>query len=292
MEPRILYKKEVEEMLGLLREAAKKEILPRWGRINAKQKGTLRRFKDIVTEADTKASEYILSRIRTKFPGSYSEEQKFPDRFDYDLIWQIDPLDGTQEFCEEHIDGFASHAALLKRNKDGFYLPVAGIIYLPGVDKLWYNDGSSDVVHMVEGINARIPEVCRHKLIGYVREVDPDDSLTQFYHDLGRQLGLKTQVVPRGGAGASISDLLEGKINLIIMNYDYTKEWDLSMAEPIIRTRGGFICDFDGHEFTYNRKDSGGLGEPYNLRGYVISIAFKKEEIVPHIPKELLVNRL
>lgn len=76
------------------------------------------------------------------------------------------------------------------------------------------------------------------------------------------------------------------------MNYNYTKEWDLAMAEPLIRARGGFICDLDGNEFTYNRKDSQGLGEPYNLNGYVISIAFSKEEIIPNISKDLLIDKL
>ncbi|MBR9683149.1 hypothetical protein GOV03_01260 [Candidatus Woesearchaeota archaeon] len=288
----LTYRKEVEEMINLLRNASNREILPRWGKVNAKQKGDKKGFKDIVTEADTEASKYILDKIRSKFPGSYSEEHKFSDRFQHDLIWQIDPVDGTDEFCEQIADGYACHAALLQKLEDNTFFPVAGIIYLPGVDKLWYNDGSDEVVFVNGGRRVAIPRITRNELNGYVRQVDQDKKLISFYRELGKSLKLKTKVLRRGGAGASISDLLEGKINLIVMNYNYTKEWDLAMAEPIIKARGGFICDLEGNKFTYNRQNSPGKDEPYNLNGYVISIVFKKDEIIPHIPKDLLVDRL
>ncbi|MFH0936335.1 MAG: inositol monophosphatase family protein [Candidatus Woesearchaeota archaeon] len=285
------YSIEVMEMINVLREAAQKEILPRWGKVIAEQKGDQKKFIDIVTEADKKASEYILNKIRKKFPGSYSEENKFLDRFDHHLIWQIDPIDGTQEFCMSFADGYACHAALLKKQDDLNFLPVAGIVYLPGVDKLWYTDGSGIITYSVKGKELPLPSLSKEQLIGYIRKVDQNESLKRFYRTLGNILGLHSRILPCGAAGASISDLLENKINLIILNYNYSKEWDLAMAEPIIRARDGFICDLKGNNFTYNRKDSPGKNEPYNLNGYVISIVFKKEEIIPYIPKDLLEDR-
>ncbi len=279
-------------MEKLLREAALVEIMPRYGKAKAMEKGDRRHFKDIVTAADLESSRYILAEIRKKFPGSYSEEQKFSDRFDYDLVWQIDPLDGTDEFCSKIIDGFAMHAALLVRQPNQKYAPKAGIIYIPGTDKLWSNDGSSSVRCTSRGKVLPIPKSNRDEIVGWVRKVDPDQKLREFYHKLGQELALPVRIMEGGGAGASISDLLEGKVNLIVMNYNYTKEWDLAMAEPIIRAAGGFICDLQGKEFSYNRPDVPGLGEPYNLQGYIISIAFKKEEILPLIPKNLLIDRL
>jgi len=85
----MIYTKEVKQMIELMLKASKKEILPRWGKVKAKQKGGKKRFKDIVTKADIKTSSFILKNIRKKFPGSYSEEHKYSDRFNYDLIWQI-----------------------------------------------------------------------------------------------------------------------------------------------------------------------------------------------------------
>lgn len=286
------YELEVIEMTKLLREAAEREILPRWGKVIARQKGEQKRFRDVVTEADIKASEYLLEKVRRKFPGSYSEEHKYPDRFETDLLWQFDPVDGTDEFCAQMADGYACHAALLKRKNLNIFFPVAGIIYLPGVDKMWYSFENGEVVFVNHGQRAIVPKISRRDLRGWIRKVDPSEKLCAFYESLGKELGLPVEIVSGGGAGASMADLLEGRTNLVVMNYNYTKEWDLAMAEPLVRARGGFICDFDGNDFEYNRPDSPGKGEPYNLRGYVASIVFSREDILSRIPKDLLVDRL
>jgi 3'-phosphoadenosine 5'-phosphosulfate (PAPS) 3'-phosphatase len=70
------------------------------------------------------------------------------------------------------------------------------------------------------------------------------------------------------------------------MNYDYTKEWDVAMAEPHIHEQGGFLCDLNANEFTYNRKD------PFNRNGYIASIAFEKAEIMRFISPDLLIRKL
>jgi len=270
-------------MISLIKEAAKKEILPRWQKVIPEVKTALG-FKDLVTDADKQASLYILERIRKKFPGSYSEEHKFADRFDHDVLWQIDPVDGTQEFCEGYQDGYATLAALLTRQPDKTFKPVAGIIYRPARDECWYNDGSSKVTWLCRGQEQLLPHYNRNQIRLYQRKVDYFKGINEFIPHLSSHLKLPVSIVESGGAGAAVADLLENKINLIIFNNNTTKDWDVGMAEPLIRALGGFVCDLDGNELTYNRPDVPGLHEPYNLRGYIISIVFKKEEILPLIP--------
>lgn len=268
------------EMIQLVKEAARKEILPRFGNTAR----TYKKFKEPVTEADIRASLYILERIRRRFPGSYSEEHLSDDRFFHDVLWVIDPLDGTDEFLKQINDGYAMHAALLQRQPNGKYSPIVGIDYLPGVDELWYNDGH-DVHFVVGNVEKAIPVPTRDKLRGYMRGVDPNPRSEKFYRMLGKRLGLPVEIVLDGGTGASVSDLLKNEINVVVFNYNHSKEWDLAMAEPLVRTRGGFICDLAGNEFTYNRQDQ------LNRNGYVISIVFRKEEIIPNIPEGLLIRR-
>ncbi|MFA5995929.1 MAG: inositol monophosphatase family protein [Patescibacteria group bacterium] len=273
-------KYELDYMTNLVRAAAKQEILPRFGKVTGKQKGIPKKFRDIVTEADVAASKYILDRIRPRFPGSYSEEQKYENRFKHDLIWQIDPVDGTDEFCAGLVDGYAVNAALLQRQPNSTYKSIAGLIYLPGVDKLWRSD------QITTNISSR------SKLVGWVRKLDPNKILEHFYYNLGNKLGLTTQLYYDGGSGASIAALLADQTNLVIMNYNYSKDWDIAMAEPILKAYGGFICDLKGNDFTFNRPDSEGYDEPYNLNGYIASLVFTKDEILSHVPAELLINRL
>ena len=250
------------------------------------------RFVDLVTDADRGASEYILSHIRKKFPGSYSEEHKYPDRFEHELLWQLDPVDGTQEFCEKLIDGYSCLAALLKRQANGTFSSEAGIIYLPGVDKLWYTDGAGKVFYHKNGIQQQLPVYTKDALRGYQRKVDHIKNVEKLYSSIACAHDISMRIVECGGAGASIADLLEGKINIIIMNCNVSKDWDIGCAEPIVKALGGFICDLEGNDFTYNRQDAPGLDEPYNLKGYVISIAFKKEEIMPYVSSKFIDDRL
>lgn len=287
------YTKEVANMIAIVREAARQEILPRWGKVAAWQKGEKQGFRDVVTEADLQASTFMLAALRHSFPGSYSEEHDNPLRHEYPHLWQIDPVDGTDEFCNQMVEGYATHAALLKRQADTTYQPVAGILYLPGTDELWHTDGSGAVFFDKAGKGERVQRPPKpKKILGYVRAVDPSEKVSQFYSNLGATLNLPVEVVASGGSGASIADLLKEKLNLIVMPYNYTKEWDLAMAEPIIRALGGFICDLEGNTFTYNRENSPGKDAPYNLNGYVISTAFSKEQLLPHISKDLLIDRL
>ena len=286
------YTQQVQEMISLMKEAVAKEVLPRFGKVQATDKTKHEKFLDIVTQADIKASEYILNRVRKKFPGSYSEEHKFADRFDNDLIWQIDPVDGTLEFYEGYKDGYACLAALLKRQDGGKFFPVAGIIYIPGTDRFWYADGLGGVVCLDQGVEQNLPKYSKDILKWNQIRDNPSAVLEKFYKSLGEKLKLKTQKIVAGASGVIIANLLEGKINVAMLNRNYSKEWDIAMAEPMIRALGGFVCDLEGNDFTYNRQDVEGLGEPYNLKGYVASIVFKKEDIIPHIMPDLIENML
>ena len=281
------FAQQVQEMITLIHDATKYEILPRWQEVAPEEKTSFIGFRDLVTIADKETSRYILERIRPKLPGSYSEEHKYADRFNHDLLWQIDPIDGTQEFCEGYAEGYTTLAGLLKRREDGSYSSVAGIINRPALKTVWYTDGSGEVVFLRDGNKQPLPTYECKEILVYQRKVDNLVGITEFLPVLRNHFCLPARIIQAGGSGASITDLLEGKINLIIFNANISKDWDVGMADPIIKALGGFICDLDGNELTYNRPDVASLGEPYNLRGYVISIVFKKEEILPLIKQDL-----
>ncbi len=281
---------DLREMAAVMKEAARIEIMPRFGRVSREEKQTFGR--ESVTEADRGSSIYVLERRRKKRPGSFSEEHLYGDRFLYDEVECYDTLDGTDEFIEGKLHGFAMHGALLKRpSPQSGYHAEGGVIYLPGHDTLWYAAGD-EAHYELQGNESSFPDLPSHRLLGWVRALDITTNKHKFlggeevpvvplmeayYGELGRRLGLEAAVVPGGGSGASFSDLLSGKTNIILLPWDNSKEWDLSMAEPIIRARGGFVCDFAGNEYTYNREDV------LNRGGYVASIVFEKEDIMPHL---------
>ena len=282
---------ETKWVLSILKKAAKKEILPQFGKSKGEIKSDIVNFLDLVTEADKSASQFILNSLRLRFPGSYSEEHKYLDRFNHDLIWQIDPIDGTQEFVEKYARGYTTLAALLEKGRDGLYTPISGIIYMPETDEAWYTI-NNQLIYSKGGVRYPIPRANINELQGYQRKVSPHPKLNQCYKEI--HLGLKKpyHIILSGGSGSSVADLIMGKINLIVLNSNLAKDWDVGMAEPIIKSLGGFVCDFDGAPIKYNQETALGFDEPYLHRGVVMSIGFKKEEILPYLRKDLFVDRL
>ncbi len=290
---------EVRDMATVMKEASRIEIMPRFGNATREEKIGAG-GKESVTAADRGGSKYILQRRCLVRPGSFSEEDMDDKRFLYDEAEEYDPVDGTDEFIAGMLDGFAMHGALVRRAPgENFYRSVGGVIYLPGRDKLWYSDGEN-VCYEITGKTCDVHSPNRERLRGWVRDLDIKkeakgcdryervvnlvESMTQYYGQIGKRLGLDVDIVPGGGSGASFADLLEGKINIILVGGHNSKDWDIAMAEPIIRARGGFICDFAGKEYTYNRRDV------LNRGGYVASIAFKKEDILPHLSLDMVLS--
>lgn len=291
---------EVRDMTTVMKEASRIEIMPRFGKINVEEKIGAG-GKESVTAADRGASGYILQRRRLVRPGSFSEEDIDDNRFLYYEAEEYDPVDGTDEFIAGILDGFAMHGALVHYTPgENFYRSVGGAIYLPGKDKLWYSDGEN-VCYEVAGKTCDVPLPNREQLRGWVRDFDIKkeakgcdrygrvvnlaESMTRYYEQIGKRLGLDVDIVHGGASGASFADLLEGKTNIILVGWHDSKDWDIAMADPIVRARGGFICDFAGREYTYNRKDV------LNRGGYVASIAFKKEEILPHLSLDMVLSK-
>ncbi|MCO4753277.1 MAG: inositol monophosphatase [Bacteriovoracaceae bacterium] len=88
----------------------------------------------IASEADVKSEEYILDRIKERFPKHYilSEEDynqnpqaSYEEAAQQEFAWLIDPLDGTNNFVNG-IPLYAVSIALLHKGE-----PVAGVVYNP-----------------------------------------------------------------------------------------------------------------------------------------------------------------
>lgn len=275
-----------KQMASFIREVGDTEVMSRFGRVSAQLKDSFEGTEEAVTEADLEASRKLLEFMRRDFPGSYSEEEISPERWKHNLVWQVDPVDGTDEFCRGNERGFAITAALLEGNSPNAYRPVAGIIHLPALDRTWYGTEAGDLHYLLGEQECRLPDLDRTTLRAYVRASDPNDTVLDAYKKLAQKLSLDLEIVEGGGAGSAIAGLLDGSINLVVLNYNYSKEWDLSTAEVLVRNRGGFVCDLAGNEFTYNRED------PLNRNGFVLSCVFKKEEILNQQSPGILVDRL
>lgn len=124
---------DVEKLAGILRDAAKAEILPRFRRL---EPGMVRQKTDpvdLVTEADEAAEEFIKQEVATLVPEAtfVGEEsvaanpEMLGELQDAELAIVVDPIDGTANFAAG-MPLFGVMAAVVVKGET-----VAGIIYDP-----------------------------------------------------------------------------------------------------------------------------------------------------------------
>ncbi|MBN1385949.1 inositol monophosphatase [Candidatus Woesearchaeota archaeon] len=86
-----------------------------------------------VSEADLAAEKIILETIKKIYPEhSFFSEEAGRSENDSEYCWYIDPLDGTHNYL--HNIPFFGVSVALARNKKF----IAGVIYLPFTDELFY----------------------------------------------------------------------------------------------------------------------------------------------------------
>jgi myo-inositol-1(or 4)-monophosphatase len=256
-------------------------------------------YSELVTAVDINLSKIILGAARESLPQSYSEEELPTEPSTADLLWQIDPLDGTDEFAQglSHFCGVS--AALLSRKDNGTYQAIAGIIYIPAQELLLCADlRNSTLVIKDYGIDItnRVKESYRvnkaeHSILrGYQRATDSNQEVESYYQTLAQRLNLEAETIRCGGAAHGFAALVLGEINVLCFNYDYSKEWDVSAAQPIIEALGGFVCDLTGQEISYNKSNK--VQDHFNRQGFIASIVFSKEQILPEDIASLLLRHL
>lgn len=279
------FQRSFELLRSFIPQVAREEILTRFNNVVAESKVSADGSRETVTAADLITSARLMQELRKFLPHSSSEEDLLESRLQSPAYWLVDPVDGTDEFIAGMEHGYAVLATLIAKT-GGKYDACASIVYRPGLDEMWSVDTAGKVTHTINDRPAVPAAADRSAVRGYIRAVDPGTKLQDLYPELGKKLGIPGYGLLRGGAGAALADLLDGTVNLVILNFNYSKEWDIAAAIPLIRALGGFVCDLDGQEIQVNRRD------PYNYRGFVFSTAFTRDEILPLLPKDLLENRL
>jgi len=93
-------------------------------------------YSELVTAVDINLSKIILEAAREALPQSYSEEELPTEPSTAKLLWQIDPLDGTDEFAQGLTHFCGVSAALISKEDNGTYQAIAGIIYIPAKELL------------------------------------------------------------------------------------------------------------------------------------------------------------
>jgi myo-inositol-1(or 4)-monophosphatase len=213
---------------------------------------------DLVTKADKLSEKLIISAIRKRFPTHQilSEEDAGKSTISNqksEMLWVIDPLDGTTNFSHSFPFYCVSIALVqwVDAERHGAVAPgetpLVGAVYNPALDELFY---------AVKGkgawLNNRRIRVSKVKRLTdgllctgfpYIIRQRPGDNFRNF-----QRFCLTAQAVRRAGAAAlDLCYLAMGRLDGFWERE--LKPWDTAAGALIVQEAGGKVSDFKDRPF-------------------------------------------
>jgi myo-inositol-1(or 4)-monophosphatase len=196
---------------------------------------------DIVTEADKIAEEIIIGHIRQEYPNDtiFSEESG-KDETDSDLMWIVDPLDGTTNFSIKM--PFFNTAIAITQGRE----IKAGVVFNPIEDEMYMaSEGNGTTLN---GRNVSPNENSELKStfhsFCYGKEMRNKLDAAKYYK-ITKQKGMPARQL---GAGA----LELARIASGILDSFYNpgaKVWDVAAGAIIVKEAGGVVTDLNGSNY-------------------------------------------
>lgn len=197
---------------------------------------------DPVCEADLAVDAFLKRELGALLPsaGWLSEETADdPARLDNDLIWLVDPVDGTRDFIRGR-SGWAVSVALISAGR-----PLIGTLCAPARGETWRAVAGQGAFRNAEPIaasrrqdlaGARVPAHSLPKADADLVAVDQPNSIA-----------LRIAMV-----AADEADL--------VATVRWGFEWDIAAAGLIAREAGAAVSDAYGCKIDYNKRDPKAFG--------------------------------
>ncbi|MCU0523470.1 MAG: inositol monophosphatase [Elainella sp. Prado103] len=210
------------------------------GKVEAREKG---RPGDLVTVADRAAEAAILQVIQRHFPDHaiLAEESGSQGTRSSELLWAIDPLDGTTNYAHQY-PFYACSIGLLIAG-----VPQVGVIFDPNRGDLFRAATGLGATCNRQPIQVSPTPTLRQSLLvtgfAYDRWETPDNNYAEFC-----ALTHLTQGVRRGGAASiDLAYVACGKLD------GYWERglspWDLAAGVVIVTEAGGTVTAYDQSPF-------------------------------------------
>ena len=206
--------------------------------------------KSPLTLADQKANEIIESHlIKSEIPilSEESSQPEYNQRKNWDMLWIVDPLDGTKEFVKKNGE-FTVNIALVEKG-----IPIIGVIFVPVKDILYYGSYKGSFRESNEKI-IQLPIKNKSQILYVVSSRSHNTKETdEYFEKLKKEKG----AIEILSIGSSLKFCLvaEGSAD-IYPRFSPTMEWDTAAGHAIANYAGKKVIDLvSKREITYNRKN-------------------------------------
>lgn len=237
--------------------AAGKLVYEKWADpVPVESKG----FRDVVTEADFAAQALMTNAIKSRFPthGFLTEEDDESLPEEGEVIWVIDPIDGTINFSRG-MPEFSVSVAAVEGGK-----PLADVLAKPKVlAGAIYDPMRNELFSAASGLGGFLTNsVAEKKSLRVSTITKLDEALVT--HDWshledGRQFILDRlnrvahevfSVRAVGSAALALAWLAAGRTDLYF-NYSL-KPWDVAAAQLLLAETGGRLTNADGSNLIWD----------------------------------------
>ena len=206
--------------------------------------------KSPLTLADQKANEIIESHlIKSEIPilSEESSQPEYNQRKNWDMLWIVDPLDGTKEFVKKNGE-FTVNIALVEKG-----IPIIGVIFVPVKDILYYGSYKGSFREINEK-TIQLPTKNKSQILYVVASRSHSSKETdEYFEKLKKEKGaIKILSI---GSSLKFCLVAEGSAD-IYPRFSPTMEWDTAAGHAIANYAGKKVIDLvSKREITYNRKN-------------------------------------
>ena len=243
-------------------------------------------LEDPVTLADLRVNEVIIQRINENYKNInwqiLSEENAKINStkkiINKDLVWILDPLDGTKDFLQG-TGNYAMHLGLNYKNK-----PYLGIVLIPYRDELWITNDEDVWCENRDG-NIKKTNISKKFALEDMIIVTSKNHRNQILKNLIRKLNFK-EVIVMGSIGCKIASILRGESDIYIClslpGESCPKDWDFAAPAAVLKAAGGAITNLNNQELTYGNSNfaQGGIIIASNNKNNHEKICLEIKEII------------
>ncbi len=218
-----------------------------------------------VTNADREAEQIIRDQIKRKYPehGIIGEEYG-EDGEGREVVWVIDPIDGTQSF----IHGVPFYTTLIGILVEG--VPKAGVIYAPALNEMVSAAAGSGA--FLNGSECKTRN-CNDLAQATFLSTDVENVKKYHFTDTFDELLKKTRIHRTWGDAYGHLMVATGRADL--MFDPILSIWDAAALLPVVTEAGGSFSDVEGVETI---KSGNAISCTPGIRENVLNV-FKRNQI-------------
>ena len=195
-----------------------------------------------VCDADLVVDAFLKRELGALLPsaGWLSEETvDDPKRLERDLIWLVDPVDGTRDFIRGR-DGWAVSVALISGGR-----PLIGTLCAPARGEMWQAVAGRGATLNGQALKAST----RTRF----------DGARVPANDLAQQDRMLEKVDQPNSIALRIAMVADDRADLVA-TLRWGFEWDIAAAGLIAREAGAAVSDSFGRKLDYNKRDPRAFG--------------------------------